>query len=37
MMGLHHKLSHTLGGSFDLPHAQVLQLLQDAWRGEVAA
>lgn len=22
-MGLHHKLCHTLGGSFDLPHAQV--------------
>ena len=22
-MGLHHKLSHTLGGSFDLPHAEV--------------
>ena len=22
-MGLHHKLSHTLGGSFNLPHAQV--------------
>jgi alcohol dehydrogenase class IV len=21
-MGLHHKLCHTLGGSFDLPHAQ---------------
>ena len=23
MMGLHHKLCHTLGGSFDLPHAEV--------------
>jgi len=22
-MGLHHKLCHTLGGSFDLPHAEV--------------
>ena len=22
-MGLHHKLCHTIGGSFDLPHAQV--------------
>jgi alcohol dehydrogenase class IV len=22
-MGLHHKLCHTLGGSFDLPHADV--------------
>jgi alcohol dehydrogenase class IV len=22
-MGLHHKLCHTLGGTFDLPHAQV--------------
>ena len=22
-MGLHHKLSHTLGGSFNLPHAEV--------------
>jgi maleylacetate reductase len=23
VMGLHHKLCHTLGGSFDLPHAEV--------------
>jgi maleylacetate reductase len=22
-MGLHHKLSHTVGGSFNLPHAEV--------------
>jgi len=26
-MGLHHKLCHTLGGSFDLPHAQVHTVL----------
>ncbi|HEX4340748.1 MAG TPA: maleylacetate reductase [Polyangiaceae bacterium] len=26
-MGLHHKLCHTLGGSFDLPHAEVHSLM----------
>jgi alcohol dehydrogenase class IV len=26
-MGLHHKLCHTLGGSFDLPHAEVHTVL----------
>src|SRR3546814_13093793 len=26
-MGLHHKLCHTLGGAFDLPHAEMHTLL----------
>jgi maleylacetate reductase len=26
-MGLHHKLCHTLGGSFDLPHAETHSVL----------